>query len=344
MIDHLQKAKDNKNDEFYTQLEDIEKELAFYKPCFEGKIVLCNCDDPFYSDFYKYFFLHFRELKLKKLLVTHYDTFISPNVFEYRGETDSFLGYGKKLEGNGDFRNPENIEILKEADIVVTNPPFSLFKEFVDQLMEYDKKFLIIGSLNAITYKNIFNYIREGKLWLGHNHGAMTFIVPGYINPTYRATLGNIEWFTNLDTNERHESLKLNKHYDPELYPTYDNYNAINVNKVSDIPKDYTGIMGVPITYLTKHNPDDFEILGITRGYVGDFRSWAVPAAYPIKKYANSVQHKADGTIIKKDRVNTRATILRKTKPEGKDYYTADNADGFLEIVYARILIRMKVK
>ena len=309
----LQAARKDKNDEFYTQLADIENELKHYKQHFEGKTVLCNCDDPYESNFFKYFAMNFNFLKLKKLIATCYDS--SPIAFTqlsllgdgktipngsrkaYRIELTGVKDYNgdgaidlsdveymlrcgdnppQKLNGNGDFRSAECLELLKEADIVVTNPPFSLFREYVAKLIEYDKKFIIIGNQNAITYKEIFPLLKDNKMWLGYNSGAQIFRVPTTIERknlfvrdgvTY-AKFGNICWYTNLEQPKRHELLPLYKKYTPEEYPKYDNYDAIEVSKVAEIPCDYVssencnGIMGVPITFLDKYNPDQFEIIG----------------------------------------------------------------------------------
>jgi hypothetical protein len=289
--ENLKGAKKVKKDEFYTQLSDIEKELKHYKEHFKDKIVLCNCDDPRISNFFKYFALNFEVLGLKKIIATCYknnniDLFSENNVEKavyliYEGDKN-----GNKmpdleeveineLNGDGDFRSKECVEILKQADIVVTNPPFSLFREYVAQLVEYDKKFLIIGSKNAITYKELFKLIKEKKIWLGHgfSNGNAYFKIPTgnkkeYANGVYDEITGlvkfrNVGWFTNLDHKERHEDLILHKKYTPEEYPKYDNYDAINVDKTSDIPADYDGAMGVPITFLDKFNPTQFEILGL---------------------------------------------------------------------------------
>lgn len=287
----LHKAKDAKKDEFYTQLEDINNELRHYREHFRGKTVLCNCDDPRVSNFFTYFAYNFEFLGLKKLITTCYKSQNMDLFSDHKSEQAVYLVYeGDKngnnmpdpeeigirpLKGDGDFRSAECIELLKEADIVVTNPPFSLFREYVAQLIEYDKKFLIIGNQNAITYKEIFPLIMYNQLWLGFNNGDMAFKVPADSEP--RATrywqdetgqkwrsMGNICWFTNLDHNKRHEDLILYKHYTPDEYPKYDNYNAINVNKVADIPCDYDGVMGVPITFLNHYNPKQFAIVGCT--------------------------------------------------------------------------------
>lgn len=305
----LKNAKKEKNDEFYTQLSDIEKELCHYKESFKDKIVFCNCDDPFESNFFKYFAMNFNHLGLKKLIATCYDN--SPIAFTqlemfgngkpiknnnrkaYKieitevkdlngdGATDladvKYLLQNKEnvlslLNGNGDFRSEECIELLKQADIVVTNPPFSLFREYVAQLVDYDKKFLIIGNKNAITYKEIFSLISTNKLWLGYReiNKDMWLIVPA--NYEYEKIIDGQKvkhimacWFTNLDTSKRHDNFPLYKKYSPEEYPKYDNYDAINIDKTCDIPCDYFGAMGVPITFLDKYNPEQFEIIGIDR-------------------------------------------------------------------------------
>jgi len=248
------------------------------------------------------------------------------------------------LEGDGDFRSDECIELLKEADIVVTNPPFSLFREYVAELIEYEKKFIFIGNINVITYKEIFPLLRDDKIWLGYKSGDMEFIVPDYYQPRatrYREengikyrSLGNICWYTNLDIQKRHEHLTLYKNYTPEEYPHYDNYDAINVDRVAKIPYDYDGAMGVPITFLDKYNPEQFEILGITSGR-DEFK------AIPTKKYINPKQINSDRTITNGSKANTRATLLLSHTPKGI-YYTAENADGPFRILYARIVIKRK--
>ena len=293
---NLHSAKTNKEDEFYTQISDIEKELKHYKNHFKDKVVFCNCDDPRISNFFHYFSYNFEKLGLKKLITTCYknqdrDLFSQNDkeqaiYLEYEGDKNGDnvpnpeeIGINF-LKGNGDFRSKECVELLKQADIVVTNPPFSLFREYIAQLFDADKKFLIVGSQNNVTYKEIFAYFKENKVWLGNNSGNMEFKVPDYYEPRQTRywedengqkwrSLGNICWFTNLDISRRHENLILYKNYSPEEYPKYDNYNAINVNKVAEIPLDYAGIMGVPITFLDKYNPEQFEIIGIDR-YVED--------------------------------------------------------------------------
>jgi hypothetical protein len=305
----LSAAKTAKKDEFYTQMTDIERELQHYWPHFRDKVVLCNCDDPYESNFFKYFALRFNQLGLKKLICTCYngspvqgnelmidfgDFTDEPKKIAYKveitevkdmngdGAVDlSDVQYLLKNDKNvistlktGDFRDPECIELLKQADIVVTNPPFSLFREYIGQLMEYEKKFLIIGNINVVTYKEVFPLIKENLVWLGPSitSGDRKFNVPDDY-PLNASGCGidtdgrryirvkGVRWFTNLDHNKRHEEIDLVCHYSSEEYPLYDNYNAINVGKTSDIPFDYEGIMGVPITFLDKYNPDQFEII-----------------------------------------------------------------------------------
>lgn len=287
MTKHLQKAKKNKKDEFYTQLSDIERELKHYKKHFKDKVVYCNCDDPRVSNFFHYFSYSFEKLGLKKLIATCYKN-QNPELFskneseraiylEYEGDKNENnipdpeeIGI-KHLKGDGDYRSKECIELLKQADIVVTNPPFSLFREYVAQLIEYDKKFIIIGHQNAISYKEIFKLIKENKIWLGYGFkgGATHFINKHYEDYATAndhregmIRVSGVVWFTNLDINKRHEGLILYKKYSPEEFPEYDNYKAINVNKTKEIPMDYEGVMGVPITFLNKYNPDQFEIVG----------------------------------------------------------------------------------
>ena len=278
----LSNAKRAKNDEFYTQLSDIENELKHYKSHFAGKVVYCNCDDARKSNFFRFFQKKFNDYGLKKLITTSYNENGHGSVLVYEGDTN---GNGKlddneakvsELKGNGDFRSEECIEYLKESDIVVTNPPFSLFRDYIATLVQYDKKFLIIGNTNAITYKEVFPLIKENKLWLGwssFNKGMYFYVPEDYkyadtykfekeINGRKVMRVSSICWFTNLDHSRRHEDLILYKKYTPEEYPKYDNYDAIEVSKVCEIPKDYDGIMGVPITFLDKYNPSQFEIVG----------------------------------------------------------------------------------
>ena len=284
---NLRSAKRAKNDEFYTRIEDVEAELCHYREHFRGTTVYLNCDDPMYSAFWRYFCLRFGELGLERLIATHYTGVTDPGTPSFKiealrgrddtaGDVIKYVnpetgGVQTPLQGDGDFRSEECIELLKQSDIVVTNPPFSLFREYVAQLVEYDKKFLILGNMNAITYKEIWPLIESGKMWLGVTY-PKRFLVPSdspvassqIIDEGVRyQQFGNISWFTNLDHAKRHDELPLWKRYTPEAYPKYDNYDAINVDKVKEIPLDYDGAMGVPITFLDKWNPDQFEILGL---------------------------------------------------------------------------------
>ena len=331
---NLNTAKVAKKDEFYTQLEDIEREMKNYKKHFKDKVVFCNCDDPYESNFFKYFAMNFNQLGLKKLIATCYagspiaDTQLSlfddnsqvkdtktgvphkiviSEVTDLNGDgainlvdVEYLLKNDKnvltRLNGNGDFRSKECIELIKQADIVVTNPPFSLFREYIAQLVEYKKFFLIIGNVNAITYKEVFPLIKENKMWLGPSitSGDRKFNVPDYYplnaagcgideNGNHFIKVKGVRWFTNLDHNKRHDEMELYKHYTPEEYPTYDNFDAINVDKTADIPMDYGGVMGVPITFLDKYCPEQFEIIGNEydlnidkgRGYVNGKRMYS---------------------------------------------------------------------
>ena len=296
---NLHKAKNSKQDEFYTQLADIERELKHYKKHFKNKTVYCNCDDPRISNFFHYFSYNFERLGLKRLITTCYRN-RNVDLFS-RNDSDRAIYleyYGDKngnnipdldeigimdLNGDGDFRSEESIELLKQADIVVTNPPFSLFREYVAQLMEHDKKFIIIGSFNAITYKEIFKYIRENKMWLGYGfkggnaYFKTTYTVNDFAKGVYDDKTGlvkfrNVVWYTNLDIAKRHEEMILYKKFSQNDYPRYDNYDAIEVSKTKDIPVDYFDVMGVPITFLNKYNPEQFEILGMasSAGYNAD--------------------------------------------------------------------------
>ena len=276
---NLHRAKKAKNDEFYTQLSDIENELIHYIEYFNGKIVYCNCDDPTYSNFVKYFQINFDKLNLKKLIVTGYKKNCRGLKLIY--DSNCKDANVEELEGDGDFRSPECVELLKQADIVVTNPPFSLFREYVAQLVGHGKKFLIIGNMNAITYKEIFPLIKDGKLWMGYgfNGNNAYFDVPkdfdysgycaGAITEDGRLHFRNVRWFTNMDHNKRHEKLVLTGKYSSEKYLKYDNYDAINVDKVNDIPADYSGIMGVPMSILDNFCPEQFEIVSFRKGKDG---------------------------------------------------------------------------
>ena len=279
-------AKRAKRDEFYTSREDIERELVHYAPHFRDKVVYCNCDDPDSSEFWKFFQRNFSAWGLKRLIATHYE----PDAVNYSymlemNPVDAWDGTPVRypLQSNGDFRSAACIELLEQADIIVTNPPFSLFREYVAQLFAYDKKFLIIGNINAVTYKEFFPFIRDDRVWIGPSihSGDRKFYVPDDY-PLDAATCGidetgrhfirvkGVRWFTNLDVSARHEPLDLRGvYYDPEKYPRYDNYDAIEVRRVQDIPCDYDGIMGVPITFLDKYCPEQFEILGDSRYHDG---------------------------------------------------------------------------
>ncbi|MBP5418531.1 MAG: adenine-specific methyltransferase EcoRI family protein [Bacteroidales bacterium] len=399
----LHAANKAKQDEFYTQLCDIERELRHYRKHFNGKVILCNCDDPYESNFFKYFAMNFNSLGLKKLIATCYDgspvagtqfaldlcddanvettphcdvstanpqrvahKIVITEVTDMNGDgainladVEYLLKNDKnvltKLKGNGDFRSEECIALLKEADIVVTNPPFSLFREYLAQLIEYQKSFLIIGNQNAITYKEVFKLIKENKIWLGFKSGHTLFEVPqsysipdfydkndksklrsnGYIvdeNGKLWRNLGNICWFTNLDHSKRHEDIDLYKTYNPEEYPAYDNYPAINCDLVADIPTNYEGIIGVPISFLDKYNPEQFEIIGL-----GNSRDNFTPN----KDYINPKKVLKDGKIVNGGAINCVLAIEIAEKPTNTIYYTSDNSKYLLP-PYARILIRRK--
>lgn len=372
----LQKAMKAKEDEFYTQLTDIEAELQHYREQFKDQVVFCNCDDPYESNFFKYFAMNFNHLGLKKLVATSYagspitgqqlplleaaglkdtppprqpykveitevpdlneDGAIDLTDVEYLMRSDANVM--TPLEGDGDFRSAECVELLKEADIVVTNPPFSQWRTFVAQLIEYEKKFLIIGSQNAITYKEIFPLLKDDKMWLGYRNGDMAFRVPDDYEE--RATrfwvdeegqkwrsMGNICWYTNLDSPRRHQIQTLYKRYNPEEYPTYDNYDAIEVEKTAEIPYDYPGVMGVPITFLNNHNPEQFEIVGITKTWFGGAK----------KTYPRQIQVSPSGAESTVTKLNDGAAI-KLDKPPVKTYYRVD--DEIFRQAFARILIR----
>lgn len=282
----LSAAKKAKCDEFYTQIDDIMKEMCHYRDHFIGKVVFCNCDDPTWSNFWRYFHMNFTDLKLKKLIATHYepDESVHSYMMEYEGgnDLDTEAGIRTELDGNGDFRSEECKKLMAASDIIVTNPPFSLFREFVSQLVSFEKHFIIIGNQNAITYKEIFPMIMKNQLWLGESihSGDRKFTVPDSY-PLKAAICGTdvdgkkfirvkgIRWFTNLDIPRRHEKFFDEESVHPtyngneEKYPKYDSFNAININKTKEIPEDYFGIMGVPITFLDKYNPEEFEIVGV---------------------------------------------------------------------------------
>lgn len=382
-IQGLRKAQKNKNDEFYTSLEDIEKEMKYYREQFYGKTVFCNCDDPFESNFFKYFALNFNTLKLKKLICTCYAG--SPIVYEqlslldvkplkiseetpnkpYKieineipdsnddGATDltdvEYLIKNKEntlslLKGDGDFRSEECIELLKESDIVVTNPPFSLFREYVEQLEKYNKKYLIIGNVNAIAYRDFFHLIKDNKVWMGASihSGDREFRVPNSYPLNASSSRidekGNkyirvkgVRWWTNLDYKERHEKLILYKHYNPNEYLKFDNYDAINVDKVSDIPCDYKGMMGVPITFLDKYNPEQFKIIASSQ-------TGCHPDEMVLKKYSDYYGYTQD----RKSNGRTGATMGNNpilVKDDKKHVYY-ENKDGIrVQSTYCRIFI-----
>ena len=315
---NLHRAKEAKNDEFYTQLSDVENELVHYREHFRGKTVFCNCDDPTWSAFWKYFHLNFGFLGLKRLISTHYDKEQSTYMMEYLGGDDNDVSVGMKtpLKGNGDFRNEECLELLRQSDIVVTNPPFSLAREYISCLETSGKGFLIVGDLNWATYKEVFPLIRDNRLWLGYR-AIKEFSQP---DGSFKK-FGNKLWFTNLDIKKRHENLILYKHYSPEEFPKYDNYDAINVDKVADIPMDYDGVMGVPITFLDKYNPEQFEIIGLGIANLG-LECGVQPYKPHHKQYRKEVQHKGqvDG-----------------------DLYMVD-ANDHPVVPYARILIRQRLR
>lgn len=376
----LARAAREKNDEFYTRLTDIEKELRHYKGHFKGKTVFCNCDDPFESNFFKYFVLNFNQLGLKKLIATCYATSPISNkklsLFDVIGGDESNKNKPYKavvtkiydtsgdggvdmldvaelfkmgentlteLKEDGDFRSKESIELLKEADVVVTNPPFSLFREFVAILEKYNKNFLIIGNKNAITYKEIFPLLKENKIWVGMRNINSDFWFEVPEGNKFEKIVDGLKlkhimgcWYTNLDIKKRHEDLILVKKYTPENYPKYDNYNAINVDKVADIPSDYKGVMGVPITFMDKYNPDQFEILGISQ-------TWAAQFEFGKSKvYEEGKQHKQNGSISNGSKVNDGPVIAYSERPNQGTYYTAKNSDEYLVKNYVRLFVRNK--
>jgi hypothetical protein len=277
--DNLNKAKQAKNDEFYTKLTDVEKELMHYKEMFVGKTIYCNCDNPVKSNFVQWFYMNFNILHLKRIIVTAYNSAtyncggyywdskfsdVDPKAIDISKEIEKDV---RKLNGNGDFRSDECIELLKQSDIVVTNPPFSLFRECIKVLMDNNKDFIILGNMNAITDKEVFPYIKENKIGLGYLNGAKSFITPDGVEQKF----GNIFWYTTLPISKHNEELVLYKHYTPEEFPKYDNYDAINVDKTCDIPYDYYGYIGVPISFMEKYNPNQFDIIDNLRPVVNGF-------------------------------------------------------------------------
>ena len=385
---NLASAMEAKQDEFYTQLRTIEDELRHYRKHFKGKTVLCNCDDPFESNFFKYFALNFNKLGLKKLIATCYagSSIAGTQLSLFGDDTDEerrtpykaivttvhdATGNGgvdmldvaelfrngenrlEKLDGDGDFRSRECLELLDEADIVATNPPFSLFREYLSTLIEHDKMFVIIGNQNTATTKDIFPLLKENKVWLGYHSGHTLFEVPdnygipdfydktdkqklrsnGYVideNGKLWRNLGNICWFTNLDIRKRHEQMILIRKYRPEEYPGYDNYDAIEVSMAANIPMDYAGVMGVPITFLDKFNPDQFEIIGITKTWFG----------LANKVYPKQIQVNRQGKRSQVTKLNDGAVIKVAVPPEGKTYYIVE--DDFYIQTYPRLLIKNK--
>ena len=343
----LRKAKKSKKDEFYTQLTDIEREINHYRKHFKDKVVLCNCDDPRVSNFFHYFSYNFEKLGLKKLITTCYKS-QDVNLFsEHDTEKAVYLEYNgdkngnnvpdpeeigiKELKGDGDFRSQESIELLKQADIVVTNPPFSLFRDYVAQLIEYDKKFVIIGNLNALTYKETFKLIKENKMWFGHSihSGDREFGVPKDYplkaassrvdeNGNKFIRVKGVRWFTNLDYEERYQDLILYKKYNSKEYLTYENYDAININVTKEIPEDYNGDMGVPITFMDKYNPDQFEIIGL--GISNSGKGIGVEA-------------------YKEEHKKYRKEVQKRGAVDGDLYMMID---GVVTVPYARIIIKNK--
>lgn len=380
---NLGAAKTAKKDEFYTQLTDIEKEMRYYRKHFKGKTVLCNCDDPFESNFFKYFVLNFNRLGLKKLIATCYATSPIANqqlslfdvvggdeeqrnkpykavvtkVYDVTGDggvdmfdvAELFKAHENELvelEGDGDFRSEECLALLDEADIVVTNPPFSLFREYVSVLMEHEKHFIIIGNVNAITYKEFFPLLKENKVWIGASihSGDRKFYVPDDY-PLNAAGCGidedgrrfirvkGVRWYTNLDLKQRHEEMILVKRYDPKTYPHFDNYDAINVDKTADIPCDYDGIMGVPITFLDRYSPDQFEIVGYTAKDMG----------VECLKFYQDLEQSMNGKPFIRNMKSARfSPMISVTERPVKTCYRASNADGYLLKTYGRVLIRNK--
>ncbi len=396
---NLSKAKNAKNDEFYTQYHDIEKEMNAYldydENVFRDKTIFLPCDDPEWSNFTHYFAQNFKRLGLKKLISTSYapnskpyQTDYQPSLFESNNpqfDEDKTIKNGKiftltqdtngdgkidfddiewtYLDGDGDFRTEEIRALRDEADIIITNPPFSLFRDFLAWIVEADKQFAIIGNMNAITYKEVFPLIKDNKVWLGAtgNGSDMVFAVPsdaevaesdrqkaarlGYVGDYTR--LGNSCWFSNLEHGRRHQplqlmtmadNLKFNKRLkDQSEYLHYDNYDAIEVPFTNAIPSDYENMMGVPISFLDKYCPEQFEILGLTTG-----RREFDKISHPIKRYENAVQINPNGSTANGSKANTRATILNEEIPDST-YYTADNSDGYLTILFARILVRKHI-
>lgn len=329
----LKQAKQEKKYEFYTQLTDIEKELKYYKNEFKGKTIFCNCDDPEWSNFWKYFELNFDHLGIKKLISTHYEDNKPSYKLEIIGD---ITGDGKvdhkdiiktPLKQNGDFRSPEAIEILKEADIVITNPPFGLFREYISQLDEYGKDFIIIGNTNALTYREVFKLFKEDKIRTGYtnfNVGMFFFVPDSYekytkiVDGKKMARVSTSCWFTSLPVKKHNDLLICYKNYNPEEYPKFENYDAINVSTYTDIPMDYDGVMGVPVTFLDKYNPEQFEIIGL-----GISNSGIEAGVQPYKP-----EHK-----------EYRKKVQKRGAVDGDLYMMID---GVVTVPYARILIKKR--
>lgn len=305
--ENLHSAKKARNDEFYTMLTDIEKEMKHYRSQFKDKVVYCNCDDARDSNFFKYFSMNFEFLGLKKLITTGYKADGHGVALVYEGDKNGNYQVDDEevevieLKGNGDFRSEECIGFLKEADIVVTNPPFSLFREYVAQLMEYEKKFIVIGNFNAVTFKEIFPLFKENKLWIGVSPRSMEFVLPNGERGQVNAC-----WFTNMEHSKRNQPLDLYKRYSEAEYPNYENYDAIEVSKACEIPMDYYGVMGVPITFLDKYCPKQFEIVGMAAGNSA-VNNFGIDANYV--KLSND---RGGCGIIKGERVYARILIRRK--------------------------------
>lgn len=371
----MTKAKINKADEFYTQMYDIEIELKHYRQYFKDKIILCNCDDPYESNFFKYFAINFNFFGLKKLIATCYDgspiTGTQLNIFEdlmdtgknaYKIEISTVEDLNNdgsvdlsdveillknksnaltKLKENGDFRSEECIELLKEADIVITNPPFSLFREYVQQLVDYDKKFIIMGNTNALTYRETFKLFQHDKIRTGYTNFnvGMYFFVPEdtenfhkIIDGKKAVRVSTACWFTNLPVEKHNEILTLYEKYNPDKYKKYANFDAINVDSYKEIPVDYDGNIGVPITFLDKLNPNQFDLVAL-----GNSRDNFTPSL----DFQNPKKVLKDGTIKDGGAINSVLALELDTKPVGKIYYTADNFK-YLVAPYARIIIRRK--
>lgn len=392
---NLLAAKREKNNEFYTLLSTVEDELKHYKDHFKGKTVLCNCDDPTKSNFWNYFHFNFSSLGLKRLISTHYDPEKPTYAFVYEGgnDADATEGTAFFLEGTGDFASPECVRYLEACDIVVTNPPFSEFRSFVKLLMEHNKKFVIIGNINAVTYKEIFPLIKENKIWAGSSFNrTIEFLMPNSYELKGKAFVDadgrkhgfvpGVCWYTNLEIPKRNEPIDLVEHFyekdgitpkseSATKFLKIDNYDAINVNRTSDIPCDYfpcwykcphaaeciyaqtegktngalcenacNGVLAVPISFLSKYSPKQFEIVGLAPERLPENES-----ILQIKRYKKAVQHKKDGSICVGKEINSGPVIAYSSIPNKYPYYTSETAPNkYLEVLYARILIKRKEK